>query len=117
LGTVSGEIGTRVAHGQVVFGPAIAKQLIRYFSFHAEARAPQVVLPELTDHGRKILDPIAAGKDNHEIAGALFHSLKTVRNYISNIFARLHLGATRNHRPCPEGRVGLGRRSVLAADT
>jgi DNA-binding CsgD family transcriptional regulator len=39
----------------------------------------------------EILALLAAGKNNAEIAGTLFLSLKTVRNYVSNIFAKLRV--------------------------
>jgi DNA-binding NarL/FixJ family response regulator len=81
-----------VARGEAAFAPNIVKRLIRYFSSLAEVRAPRAVFPEFTDREREILDLIAAGKDNQEIAGALFLSLKTVRNYVSNIFAKLQVG-------------------------
>jgi DNA-binding NarL/FixJ family response regulator len=90
-GTVSGETGTRVARGEVVFGLGIVKRLIRYFSSLAEVRAPRAVFPEITDREREILDLTAAGKNNQE-SPALFPSLKTVRNYVSNIFAKLPVG-------------------------
>jgi DNA-binding NarL/FixJ family response regulator len=40
---------------------------------------------------REILDLLAAGRNNGEIAGELFLSLKTVRNYVSNIFTKLQV--------------------------
>ena len=82
-----------VGHGEAVFGPGIARRLMEYFS-HPTAtptQASQVVFPELTDREREILDLIAAGRNNEEIAGQLFLSLKTVRNYVSNIFTKLQV--------------------------
>lgn len=49
-------------------------------------------LPEpLTEQERRILQLIAEGKTNKEIAGEVFLSEKTVRNYVSNILAKLGL--------------------------
>ncbi len=84
-----------VARGEAVFGPGIARRLTRYFSEGSPAsktvRAPRDVFPELTDREREILALIAAGKNNAEISQTLFLSLKTVRNYVSNIFAKLQV--------------------------
>jgi DNA-binding NarL/FixJ family response regulator len=43
----------------------------------------------LTLREGQILDMIGAGKSNMEIAGELFISYKTVKNHVSNIFAKL----------------------------
>jgi DNA-binding NarL/FixJ family response regulator len=82
-----------VARGEAVFGPGIARRLIQYFSSPTPAptRTPRTIFPELTDREREILDLIAAGKNNQEIAGHLFLSLKTIRNYVSNIFTKLQV--------------------------
>ena len=82
-----------VARGEAVFGPGIARRLIRYFSSPAQplARTPRSIFPDLTDREREILDLIAAGRNNQEIAAELFLSLKTVRNYVSNIFTKLQV--------------------------
>lgn len=37
------------------------------------------------------MDLVAAGRNNEEIAKILFLSLKTVRNYVSNIFTKLRV--------------------------
>jgi len=99
-----------VARGEAVFGPGIARRLIRYFSSPPEAkpaRTPRSVFPELTDREREILDLIAAGKNNQEIAGHLFLSLKTVRNYVSNIFTKLQV-ADRAQAIIRAREAGLG---------
>src|SRR5919112_3639652 len=82
-----------VARGEAVFGPGIARRLIQYFSSPtpASSRTPRSIFPELTDREREILDLVAAGKNNREIAETLFLSLKTIRNYVSNIFTKLHV--------------------------
>ena len=45
--------------------------------------------PELTERELEILDLIAAGKNNAQIAAALYLAPKTVRNNVSNILAKL----------------------------
>lgn len=79
-----------VAQEEAVFGPAIARRLMEYFSPPA---TPDVahVFPDLTDREGEILDLIAAGLNNTEIADRLVLSLKTVRNYVSSIFSKLQV--------------------------
>ena len=44
---------------------------------------------QLTEREREILDLIAAGRSNAEITSRLVLSPKTVRNHVSNVFAKL----------------------------
>jgi len=82
-----------VGRGEAIFGPGIARRLMEYFARPAPtpAQGSRVVFPELTDREREILDLIADGWNNEEIAGDLFLSVKTVRNYVSNIFTKLQV--------------------------
>ena len=50
-------------------------------------------LAELTPQERRIFDLIGEGMSNKQIAGEMFLAEKTVKNYISNMFAKL--GVTR----------------------
>lgn len=45
--------------------------------------------PELTEREHEVLDLVAAGRSNTEIARMLVLSDKTVRNHVSNIFTKL----------------------------
>jgi len=78
-----------VAEGEAIFSPAIASRLMRFFSNPSLAADP--VFPELTDREREILDLIARGETNAEIAQGLVLSPNTVRNHISNIFSKLQV--------------------------
>lgn len=49
----------------------------------------QTAFPELTQREQEVLDLIAQGLDNSEIAARLVMSQKTVRNHISHIFDKL----------------------------
>src|SRR3712207_4182140 len=82
-----------VGRGEAIFGPGIARRLVQYFTRHAAVptQASRVAFPELTDREREILDLIAAGHNNQEIASQLFLSLKTVRNYVSSILTKLQV--------------------------
>src|SRR3712207_77446 len=98
-----------VARGEAIFGPGIARRLIQYFSSPPQpARTPRSTFPELTDREREILDLVAAERNNEEIAGRLFLSLKTVRNYVSNIFTKLQV-ADRAQAIVRAREAGLGQ--------
>jgi DNA-binding NarL/FixJ family response regulator len=100
---------TAVAHGEVLFGPAMARQVADYFAAAAASGgALAAVFPELTAREREILDLVAEGRSNAQIASALFLSPKTVRNNVSNIFAKLHV-ADRAEAIVRAREAGLGR--------
>jgi DNA-binding NarL/FixJ family response regulator len=56
----------------------------------------RVPFPELTDREREVLDLIAAGRTNAQIAAELFLSGKTVRNNVSTILSKLQAGDRAN---------------------
>lgn len=79
-----------VAGGEAVFGPGIARRLVGFFADLGET-GKLAPLPVLTAREREVLDLIATGMKNAEIADRLHLSGKTVRNNISNIFSKLHV--------------------------
>jgi DNA-binding NarL/FixJ family response regulator len=95
-----------VAAGEAHFGPEIARRLMSFFSAPKLA-APAEVLPELTAREREVLDLIARGRNNQEIARELYLSPKTVRNHISNIFTKLQV-ADRAQAIIRAREAGLG---------
>jgi DNA-binding NarL/FixJ family response regulator len=80
-----------VADGGAVFGSAVARQVLQYFSAPRPPTVPEAVFPELTTREHEVLDLVAAGKSNSDVAAELFLSPKTVRNHVSNVFAKLHV--------------------------
>lgn len=81
-----------VAHGEVVFSAGIASRVLAFFA--AGPGAATAVLdpfPGLTDREREILDLVARGLTNAEIARRLVVSDKTVRNHVSNVFTKLQV--------------------------
>jgi DNA-binding NarL/FixJ family response regulator len=76
-----------VGAGGAVFGPAVAQRVVEFFTL-AGAR-PTVAFPQLTDRERGVLDLLAQGLPNSQIARRLVISEKTVRNHVSNIFTKL----------------------------
>jgi DNA-binding NarL/FixJ family response regulator len=93
-----------VANGEVIFGPGIARRVMGLFS---EPRPAEQPFPELSDREREILERVASGRSNAEIAGELFLSLKTVQNHVSNIFRKLQV-ADRTQAVIRAREAGLG---------
>lgn len=77
------------AAGEAIFGPEIARRVIAHLASGAGSTAG--AFPLLTDREREVLELVAAGKGNATIAHELMISLKTVRNHVSNIFAKLQV--------------------------
>jgi DNA-binding NarL/FixJ family response regulator len=94
------------AHGEAIFGPAIAQRVIDYFASPGAMHTP--AFPELTEREREVLDLIATGQSNQAIARTLTISPKTVANHVSNIFAKLHV-ADRAEAIVRARDAGLGR--------
>ncbi|TKK88005.1 response regulator transcription factor [Herbidospora galbida] len=94
---------TAVARGEAVYGPAVARR-IRRFLTTGPGTGP---FPELTQREREILDLLANGKTNAEIAKALYLSLKTVKNHLTSVFAKLQV-ADRAQAVVRARQAGLG---------
>lgn len=96
-----------VDSGELVFGAAVARRVAAYFAGrHPAADTP--AFPQLTEREREVLDLLAAGRSNPQIAQTLFISPKTVRNNVSNIFAKLQV-ADRSEAIVRARDAGLGR--------
>jgi DNA-binding NarL/FixJ family response regulator len=76
--------------GEAIFSPAIATRLMDFFAAPRPA-APKEIFPTLTEREREILQLIARGRANNDIAKELALSSKTVGNYVSNIFSKLQV--------------------------
>jgi DNA-binding NarL/FixJ family response regulator len=79
-----------VADGGAVFGPAIARRMIGFFEA-AAAAASATPFPDLTMREREILDLVARGRSNQQIAAQLDLSIKTVRNHVSSVFTKIQV--------------------------
>jgi DNA-binding NarL/FixJ family response regulator len=95
-----------VGGGEAIFSPAIATRMMSYFS-STRTKIPKEIFPELTDREREILELIADGNPNPDIATELKISLKTVRNYVSNIYSKLQV-ADRAQAVIKAREAGLG---------
>ncbi len=95
-----------VASGGAVFSPAVADRLGVYFASLATLPGHEA-FPQLTEREREVLDLVARGHDNRRIARELFLSDKTVRNHVSNVFAKLGVD-TRAEAVVRARNAGLG---------
>lgn len=83
-----------VANGQALFGAPIAARIMSFFQDIAadlESTLPQEAFPELTPRELEVLELIAQGANNSQIAEKLVISDKTVRNHITSIFSKLQV--------------------------
>jgi DNA-binding NarL/FixJ family response regulator len=94
-----------VASGELIVGPTVASRVLRRLgeAGHTDALA---AFPMLTDREREVLSLLAGHLTNPEIAARLRLSDKTVRNHVSNIFAKLGV-ATRTEAVTRARDAGL----------
>ena len=78
-----------VARGESQLDPTVTAKLLEQLR-HGAAAADEKK-PRLTENEQKILERIAEGKTNREIAGEVYLSEKTVKKYVSNILDKLDL--------------------------
>lgn len=78
------------ARKEAVLNPRVASRLMQEVrgGRRADSYNP---LNELTEREMEVLQEIASGKSNADIATTLFISEKTVKTHISNILSKLHL--------------------------
>ncbi len=99
-----------VAGGEAIFGPAVARRVAAFFAGTPQTAqaSPPEAFPQLTAREREVLDLLAAGRSNAQIAATLYLSPKTVRNNVSNVFAKLQV-AGRAEAIIRARDAGLGR--------
>jgi two-component system response regulator DevR len=77
---------TAVAEGRSLIDPATTARLMDMLRGNV---AEDAGLGRLTPRERQILELISAGKTNREIGAQLYLAEKTVKNYVSNLLAKL----------------------------
>jgi DNA-binding NarL/FixJ family response regulator len=79
-----------VAAGHVVLGPQVSEALVAQAASGAGGTGSGAQQgPQLTAREREVLELIAAGKSNREIAKALLLAEKTVKTHVSNVLMKL----------------------------
>lgn len=80
-----------IVAGEAVFGPGVAAKVLGYFANTPRVAEDAYPFPELTERERVILDLLAQGRRNGEIATELHLSPKTVSNHLTTIFSKLEV--------------------------
>lgn len=83
-----------VSEGKSFFSPAISKMLAEDYMRQMQEHGIEDSFDLLTTREREILQLLAEGKSNKEVAGLLNLSLYTVETHRSNIFQKLNLHST-----------------------
>jgi DNA-binding NarL/FixJ family response regulator len=76
----------RVAAGQSTLDPAVTAQVLERLR---SGPPKDPAMEQLTDQEQRILDLIAEGLTNRQIASQMFLAEKTVKNYVSSLLAKL----------------------------
>ena len=79
----------RVMQGESLLDPAVTQRVLERVRSGKQDEDEELAL--LSEQERKILDLIATGMTNKEIAKEIFLSDKTVKNYVSSILSKLSL--------------------------
>jgi DNA-binding NarL/FixJ family response regulator len=77
-----------VAAGQSLLDPRSTAQMLRRLRDRETREDP---LAALSDQERQILELIGEGLTNRQIGERMYLAEKTVKNYVSNLFAKLHM--------------------------
>jgi len=77
----------RVGAGHSLLDPTVTAGVLE----RARRGKEEDVLAQLTDQEQKILELIAEGQTNREIAGQINLSDRTIKNYVSNILGKLEM--------------------------
>ena len=79
----------RVARGESLLDPAVTARVLE------RLRSPAIeddLISKLSPQEKKILDLISEGMTNREIAASMYLAEKTIKNYVSNMLAKLGMG-------------------------
>jgi DNA-binding NarL/FixJ family response regulator len=80
-----------IYRGETYVTPSMAGRLLAELTAPSADRSARGLIGELTDRERNILDLVAEGKTNKEIAADLFLSEKTVKHYMTNVLQKLQV--------------------------
>ncbi len=85
------EFVSRVSRGESVMSPGMAKKLLREFAQLKQEQHRSRDEDGLTEREREVLEQVARGFTNKEIAATLSISENTVNYHMKNIVSKLHL--------------------------
>ena len=76
-----------VAEGNALLGPTVTRRLLEHFADGEPSEAPAI--GGLTEREQEILQLVAQGLSNAEVAAKLFLSEATVKSHVSSILRKL----------------------------
>lgn len=79
----------KAVKGEAVLDPRVATRVVQ--ELHGSRLDDVNPFTELTDREMEVLQLVAQGLNNHEIADKMVVTPKTVRSHTSNILSKLHL--------------------------
>lgn len=85
------EMIRRIGDGEPALSPGLARKLLREFAEGDAEEAAAQPDDDLTGREREVLQHVARGATNREIAGELVISENTVNFHVRNILGKLHL--------------------------
>lgn len=82
-----------IARGDSLIHPSVASKILAEFSLLAGTKSQKrpLVDHDLTEREITVLQLVASGQTNKEVANSLELSEKTVKNHLGNIFHKLHV--------------------------
>lgn len=85
---IAGAIET-IAEGGAVMDSTVTRGILRHAKGDLSTKVHK--LADLSSQERRVLELVAAGKTNRQVAAGMKLGEKTVRNYLSNIFGKLQM--------------------------
>lgn len=80
-----------VADGSMLLGPKVSRRLVEDFARRPAARPEETAVGDLSGREREVLDELAQGRSNAEIAAALHISVETVKSHVGEVLRKLGL--------------------------
>jgi DNA-binding NarL/FixJ family response regulator len=80
-----------VGDGDVLLAPAVTRRLVEHFTAGRRPPSPDAAITDLTRREVEVLELLATGLSNAEIAAALFVAETTVKTHIARLLTKLDL--------------------------